>query len=85
MEFVDLVWIRESSGGGVYEAPAFSVKDDDIARVHFTGMCGGMRDCHVKAHVTIDKESDAYAFIWAINGGSIDKVKALYHKVEVEE
>ena len=84
-EFVDLVWIKEPSGGAVYEAPPWSVEDGDIATVYFTGMCGGNRDLHVKAHVTLAKESEAYAFIAAMNGGLIDKVKALYHKAEVIE
>jgi hypothetical protein len=83
--YVDLVWVKEVSGSGVYEAPAWSVKEGDIASVHFSGMCGGVRECHVKAFVTLDKGSEEYRFIQFINGGPIEKVKALYHKCEVEE
>lgn len=84
MDFVDLVWVKEASGGGVYEAPAWSVKAGDIVTVHTPGMCGGRRECHVKAYVTLSKASDAYGFIEAINGGPLDKVKCLYHREKIE-
>ena len=83
--FVDLVWIKGASFGGVYEAPAFSVSEGDMVTVYTTGMCGGLREFHVNRFVTLDKESEAYSFIANMNGGEIDKVKALYHKVEVSE
>ena len=85
MEFVDLVWIKGASFGCVYEAPAFSVREGDMVTAYTTGMCGGLREHHVKDFVTLDKASEAYRFIATMNGGIIDKVKALYHKAEVIE
>ena len=84
-EYVDLVWVKEVSGSGVFEAPAWSVLHEDMVTVHLPGMCGGERERHVKAFLTLAKDSDEYNFIKAINGGQIDKVKALYHKTEVAE
>ena len=84
-EYVDLVWVKEASGSGVFEAPAWSILHEDIVTVNIPGMCGGFRERHVKSFVTVSKESDEYNFIKAINGGQIDKVKALYHKAEVAE
>jgi hypothetical protein len=84
-DYVDVVWVKEVSGSGIFEAPAWSVHDGDIVTVDVPGVCGGLRERHVKDYITVSKSSDVYGFLEAINGGPIDKVKCLYHKCEVAE
>jgi hypothetical protein len=82
--YVDLVVIKEAGGIGIFEAPAWKVDDGDIATVFLSGICGGQKECHVKNHLTVSKDSDVYRFLEALNGGKIEKVKCLYHKEEIE-
>ena len=80
-KYVDLVWIAENPGIGVYEAPRWSVKAGDV--VLLTATLGGEDfDTYreVDACVTVSEGSDVYEFIKAVNGGYIDKVKAVYNK-----
>ena len=80
--YVDLALIKEDFGIGIFEAPAWSVKDGDIATVPFNG--DGQKDFYVKSCLTVSKSSDVYRFFEALNGGDIEKVKCLYHKDEIE-
>lgn len=81
--YVDLAWIKEANGCGVYEAPAWSVQDGDIVDVKIPGVYGGRKECHVKAYVTTAKNSAEYEFIKAIFGGKIEKIKRLYHEINL--
>jgi hypothetical protein len=74
IKFVDLV----RTPYGIYEAPSWKVAVGDMVETK------NGSDLKVLSVVTVNVDSEEYAFIRDINGRDLGKLTAVYHKEEFD-